>query len=60
MNQESQNPLKPNPKPTPQPASKKVGVIIPIYNVEQYLRECLDSVINQTYKNLEVILVNDG
>lgn len=45
---------------SPQPTSKKVGVIIPIYNVEQYLRECLDSVINQTYKNLEIILVNDG
>ncbi|RAZ48650.1 glycosyltransferase family 2 protein, partial [Campylobacter hyointestinalis] len=39
---------------------KKVGVIIPIYNVEKYLKECLDSVINQTYKNLEIILVNDG
>ncbi|WP_291952572.1 glycosyltransferase family 2 protein [Campylobacter sp.] len=40
--------------------NKKVGVVIPIYNVEKYLRECLDSVINQTYKNLEVVLVNDG
>ncbi|EAH5854310.1 glycosyltransferase, partial [Campylobacter jejuni] len=28
---------------------KKIGVVIPIYNVEKYLRECLDSVINQTY-----------
>ncbi|MCR6572403.1 glycosyltransferase family 2 protein [Campylobacter insulaenigrae] len=40
--------------------NKKVGVVIPIYNVERYLRECLDSVINQTYKNLEIVLVNDG
>ncbi|MGN1124999.1 MAG: glycosyltransferase family 2 protein, partial [Candidatus Gastranaerophilaceae bacterium] len=37
----------------------KVSVIIPIYNVEQYLARCLDSVINQTYKNLEIICVND-
>ena len=36
---------------------KTVGVVIPIYNVEKYLRECLDSVINQTYTNLEIILV---
>ncbi|ENT4033067.1 glycosyltransferase family 2 protein [Campylobacter jejuni] len=39
---------------------KKIGVVIPIYNVEKYLKECLDSVINQTYTNLEIILVNDG
>lgn len=39
---------------------KKISVIIPIYNVEKFLRECIDSVINQTYKNLEIILVNDG
>ena len=37
-----------------------VGVIIPIYNVEPYLRECLDSVINQTYQNLQIVLVDDG
>lgn len=37
-----------------------VSVIIPVYNVENYLRECVDSVINQTYKNLEIILVDDG
>ena len=37
-----------------------ISIIIPIYNVEQYLRQCLDSVINQTYKNLEIILVDDG
>ncbi len=39
--------------------SGKVSVIIPVYNVEKYIRECLDSAINQTYKNLEVICVND-
>ena len=37
-----------------------ISVIIPIYNVEAYLRECIDSVINQTYKNFEIILVDDG
>ncbi|MBA6153570.1 glycosyltransferase family 2 protein [Gelidibacter maritimus] len=37
-----------------------ISIIIPIYNVEKYLNECIDSVINQTYKNLEIILINDG
>lgn len=37
-----------------------ISVVVPIYNVEKYLRECLESIINQTYKNLEIILVNDG
>lgn len=37
----------------------KVSVIIPIYNVEEYLPKCLDSVINQTYKDLEILCVND-
>lgn len=40
--------------------SPLVSVIIPVYNVEPYLDVCLESVINQTYKNLEIILVNDG
>ena len=40
--------------------NKKVYIIIPCYNVENYLRKCLDSVFNQTYKNIEVICVNDG
>lgn len=38
----------------------KVSVIIPVYNVEDYLGECLDSVINQTLKEIEIICVNDG
>lgn len=37
-----------------------VSVIIPVYNVEEYLRKCLDSVINQTYTNLEIICIDDG
>lgn len=39
---------------------EKVSVIVPIYNVEDYLEECINSIINQTYKNLEIILVDDG
>ena len=38
----------------------KVSVIVPIYGVEKYLRECLESIINQTLKDIEVILVDDG
>ncbi|QIU93774.1 glycosyltransferase family 2 protein [Bacteroides faecium] len=37
-----------------------ISVIIPVYNVEQYLHQCLESVIGQTYKNLEIILIDDG
>lgn len=37
-----------------------VSVIVPIYNVEKYLRICLDTIVNQTYKNLEIILIVDG
>ena len=38
----------------------KVSVIIPVYNTEPYLRECLDSVINQTLRDIEIICVDDG
>ena len=37
-----------------------ISVIVPVYNVEQYLEKCVNSIINQTYKNLEIILVDDG
>lgn len=39
---------------------KKISVIIPAYNVDKYIRRCLDSLVNQTYKNLEIIVVNDA
>ena len=38
----------------------KVSIGIPVYNVEKYLRECLDSITNQTFKNFEAIIVDDG
>ena len=37
-----------------------VSIIVPIYNVERYLDQCLDSIEAQTYKNLEIICINDG
>ena len=37
-----------------------ISVIVPVYNVEKYIRACLDSIINQTYRDLEIILVDDG
>lgn len=39
---------------------KKVTIVVPVYNTEKYLDRCLTSIINQTHKNLEIILVNDG
>ena len=38
----------------------KVSVVIPIYNVEKYLHDCLDTIVNQTLKDIEIICVNDG
>lgn len=38
----------------------KLSVIVPIYNVEKYLRQCLESIVNQTFRDLEIILVDDG
>ena len=40
--------------------AEKITVIVPVYNVENYLDKCLDSLVNQTYKNLEIIVINDG
>lgn len=37
-----------------------VSIIVPIYNVDKYLSQCIESIINQTYRNIEVILINDG
>ncbi|MGL4402490.1 MAG: glycosyltransferase family 2 protein, partial [Fusobacteriaceae bacterium] len=39
---------------------KKISVIIPVYNTEKYLRRCLESIINQSLKEIEIIIVNDG
>ena len=38
----------------------KVSVIVPVYNVEKYLRKCLDSVVNQTLEDIEIICIDDG
>ena len=40
--------------------SKLISIIVPIYNTEKYLHRCINSILNQTYSNLEVILINDG
>ena len=40
--------------------SEKVSIVVPIYNSEKYLKKCIDSIINQTYANIEIILINDG
>ena len=38
----------------------KVSVIVPIYNVEKYIKKCLNSLVNQTLQEIQIILVNDG
>ena len=38
----------------------KVSVIVPVYNVENYIEKCLNSLVNQTLKDIEIIVVNDG
>lgn len=39
---------------------KLVSIIVPVFNVEKYLRQCLDSILGQTFNQFEVIIVNDG
>ena len=41
-------------------AQPLITVIVPVYNVEKYLRRCLDSIIRQTYQNLEILCIDDG
>lgn len=53
INKESKNIIEKNKYPL-------ISVMVPVYNVENYLEKCLDSIIDQTYQNLEIILVNDG
>ena len=38
----------------------KISIIVPVYNVELYLNDCINSILKQTYKNFEVLLINDG
>lgn len=40
--------------------NKTISVVVPVYNVEQYLDQCIESIVEQTYSNLEIIIVNDG
>ena len=41
-------------------SNQKISVIVPVYNTEEYLEECFESIFNQSYKNIEVIAINDG
>ena len=38
----------------------KISIIVPIYNVEKYLSRCLESLLNQSFKDIEIIAINDG
>ena len=38
----------------------KVSVIVPVYNTEKYLRKCIDSLVNQTLNDVEIVMINDG
>ena len=40
--------------------TKKISIVIPAYNTEKYIKKCLDSIINQTYKNKEIIIIDDA
>lgn len=40
--------------------NKLVSVILPVYNVEKYIEKCIDSLINQTYKQIEILIIDDG
>lgn len=37
-----------------------ISVIVPVYNIENYIEECLESIMNQTYSNIQIIVVDDG
>ena len=39
---------------------EKISIIVPVYNVEKYVRKCLESIIHQTYKNIEIIIIDDA
>ena len=41
-------------------SNPELSVIVPVYNVAPYLRKCLDSILNQTFKDMEIIIVSDG
>ena len=38
----------------------KISIIVPVYNAQKYLKKCINSTINQTYKNIKILLINDG